>query len=107
MLAFAETRIETAPGAGFTINPPTFENSAEQLTIRGSVCRRAFAAGRPRYVRIDRLSADGVMLDRRILPIRGMPGRRGGCGFYSYVGSPLSDGQTARVGALRRVPQGD
>lgn len=72
-----------------------------QNEVRGSVCRRAFATPPPRYVRMERLSADGALVDAQVARIRGMPGYRGGCGFFSFEASSLGPGDRVRLAASR------
>lgn len=74
--------------------------SGGKLAVRGSVCRSAFTPPPPRYVRLERLGADGLALGERSAPIRAMPGYRGGCGFFSFADA-LSPGESARLAVLR------
>ena len=74
--------------------------SGGAVAVRGSVCRSAFTPPPPRYVRLERLGADGATLSARSAPIRAMPGYRGGCGFFSFADA-LSAGESARLAALR------
>lgn len=90
-------RLETAPGGAFTMNTPVVEAHDGQLRISGSICRRAFAAGEPRYVRVERRSAAGELIATRSARIRGMPGYRGGCGFYALLEPALAHGEIARL----------
>lgn len=75
------------------------ESSGGHIAVRGTVCRSAFKPP-PRYVRLERLGADGLALDARTTSIRAMPGYRGGCGFFSFADA-LSAGESARLAALR------
>lgn len=94
-------RLEIEHGPGFTMNARLVETPARGPFVQGSLCRRAFATPPPRYVRLQRFGADGAALDERIMRVRGMPGYRGGCGFFSFKAAPLGEGQRARLGALR------
>jgi hypothetical protein len=76
------------------------ESSGGHVAVRGSVCRSAFTPPPPRYVRLERLGADGAALEARTTPIRAMPGYRGGCGFFSFADA-LGEGESARLAALR------
>jgi len=72
-------------------------NEAGASLVEGAVCRPAWAAtGRPRYVRIDQIGADGDIVASNVAPIRGLPGYRGGCGFYSARTATIA-GATTRV----------
>ena len=90
-------RIETAQGAAFTMNTPVAEAIGDRVRVSGSVCRRAFAAGRPRYVRLEHRTAEGDVIAARSVRIRGLPGYRGGCGFYTLVEPTLPEGDFARL----------
>lgn len=95
-------RVETASALGFTMGAPAAEAEGGQLVLSGSVCRRAFTAGAPRFVRVDRYAEDGALLSSHHAPIRGMPGYRGGCGFYVVSAPALGPDETVRVSAVRR-----
>jgi hypothetical protein len=95
--ASAETSaLELAPVRGFIMTMPSVE--AEGASIRGSVCRRDWSSRRPRFVRIERLSGEGIVVDSRTLPLRGTLSYRGGCGFYAAHN--LVHGQSTRISAL-------
>lgn len=100
--AFGELHALVTPQATLTIGEPSIENTARGISVRGAICRRAFASVRPRHVRLDRIAADGALLRSRTTPIRGLPGYRGGCGFYAFHDAPLRDGETLRI-AVRRA----
>lgn len=74
--------------------------SGGAVVVRGAVCRGAFTPPPPRYVRLERLAADGAALGARTTPIRAMPGYRGGCGFFSFADA-INAGESARLAALR------
>lgn len=92
-------RIETSQGVGFTMNRPITEFVGDRIRVSGSVCRRAFAAGQPRYVRLERRSFNGAVIATRSARIRGLPGYRGGCGFYAFIEPILADREFARLSA--------
>ncbi len=97
----AAARAETSdvhlnPVRGFIMTTPSVE--AEGASIHGSVCRRDWSSRRPRFVRIERLSGEGIVVDSRTLPLRGTLSYRGGCGFYAAHN--LADGQSTRISAL-------
>lgn len=94
-------RVATESAAGFTMAAPEADVAGGRLVVSGSVCRRAFAGGAPRYVRVDRYAADGAFLSSHDSPIRGMPGYRGGCGFYAVSAPALGPDETVRVSAVR------
>lgn len=87
--AFAENalRVERAHGPGFTIRAPEIAREGETVSVRGAVCRRAFAAAQPRFVRVDFVTVDGVVRDSATVAVRGVHGYRGGCGFYAAHGA--------------------
>lgn len=101
--AYADDRVRVAAesGSGFTIANPNANIVDGLLIVSGAVCRRAFSAGVPRYVRVDRYTADGDFLSSHEGMIRGMPGYRGGCGFYVVSVPALGADETARVSAVR------
>lgn len=79
-------RVERVQGPGFTIRAPEIAREGETVSVRGAVCRRAFAAAQPRFVRVDFVTADGAVRDSAIAAVRGVHGYRGGCGFYAAHG---------------------
>ncbi len=91
--------IEAASGAAFTVNTPRFEHGKGTLHLAGSVCRRAFVGGALRYVRVERISQSGAVIDVRSVRINGAPGYRGGCGYYSLDLSAPSTGERLRLSA--------
>jgi hypothetical protein len=95
--ASAETSdVQLNPVRGFIMTAPNIE--AEGASIHGSVCRNDWSSRRPRFVRIERLSGEGIVVDSRTLPLRGTLSYRGGCGFYAARN--LADGQSTRISAL-------
>ncbi len=80
-------RVERAQGPGFTIRAPEIARAGETVSVRGAVCRRAFAAAQPRFVRVDFVTADGLVRDSTTARVRGVHGYRGGCGFYAAHGA--------------------
>ena len=73
-------------GNGFTLNPPRVERVGETYSVRGAVCRRAFAATPGRRVQADLIGADGKVIATRTARITGAFGYRGGCGHYALDG---------------------
>ncbi len=53
------------------------------ISVRGSVCRRAYIGGATRYVRAEAIGPNGQVRTLARRPIRGAPGYRGGCGYYA------------------------
>jgi hypothetical protein len=95
--ALAAGSAHAEPIATPTLHERAAAADAAESMVEGAVCRRAWAAtGRPRYVRIDQIAASGEIVASRLAPIRGMPGYRGGCGFYSAR-------QDVIAGAVTRV----
>lgn len=83
--AAAEPTIELRHGAAFTIAAPAVERRANAISLHGAACRRAFAQGPPAYIQLQRISGDGDVMSTHHARIRGMPGYRGGCGFYAFT----------------------
>lgn len=93
-------RAELAPGAA--MSPPAVSLEGDRVSARGSVCRRAFSAGTPRFVRMDVLGSDGALVGSHTAPVRAMPGYRGGCGHFAISNAPLGVGARVRFTTLRR-----
>lgn len=89
-MANSELQVEISPGV---------YNDGTGISLRGAVCRRGFAGGAPRQVRLERLSVEGDVIEARRVRIRGRPGYRGGCGFYSVTAPALAGGETLRLSA--------
>ena len=91
-------RVERVQGPGFTIRTPEIARAGETVSVRGAVCRRAFAAAQPRFVRVDFVTAEGQVRNSALAPVRGVHGYRGGCGFYAAEGASTGIGGAILIG---------
>jgi hypothetical protein len=94
--AHAEVEVRAMPGV--SVREPRLEANA----MTGDVCRNGFTAGRPRFVRLDRIGAGGAILESRWAELSFSPGYRGGCGTYAIPSISLRSGERVRLNILRR-----
>ncbi len=97
--AHAEVEVRAMPGV--TVREPRFEVTGGGTRVSGDVCRTGFTAGRPRFVRLDRIDASGVVIESRWAELSLAPGYRGGCGTYAITSLSLRNGERARLNILR------
>lgn len=94
-----DVEVEVRPGVG--IRSAIVRRVDEGVLVSGAVCREGFSAGRPRFVRLDRVSASGATLETTWAPLRASPGYRGGCTPYRVGSSALRQGERARLSVHR------
>ncbi len=86
---------------GMEMRAPRVEAEGASIRVSGIVCRGGFTAGRPRFVRLDRLSDAGDVTDTRWGAMRATPGYRGGCGSYALTVEPAYLAGRVRLSAVR------
>ncbi len=96
-----EVDTEVIPLTGFRLEPPGVTRDGDSLRFRGFLCRKSVAMS-PYRVRLERLSADGRVLDVATGRVSGISGRGQRCTVYT-VTAPwrLEPGDRVRACAQR------
>lgn len=92
-----DAAIEIVSGPGVSVSRPTVTSGESVLEVSGAVCRNAFSAARPRFVRLQALDEQGFVLETRWSQVRASPGYRGGCSFYTIAVASSGDNRSLRL----------
>ena len=94
--------VELSAPQGFALYAPILGAEAHGLRVHGSACRTAQVAPRILAVRIERMDAEGAVIDTETTMISGALSRRSrGCAFYTArTDWNMVSGQSLRVKGL-------
>lgn len=95
-----ELEVNSMPGV--VVRAPQAAILDGRWQLSGLVCRVGFSAGRPRFLRLERVNASGAVIESQQRALLLAPGYRGGCASYSFGLAALAHGDSARLRVMRR-----